>query len=266
MPSAPRVNSRGESRYILNMRIDATCYQTACDRIVEWARAGEGRSVFCATVHMVMEGFDRPAYRKQVNRADLVTSDGMPLVWALRGLGVAGATRVYGPDLMNVLLEQAAAEGLWVGFLGGSPATLERLIETTRRRHPALRIGFAQSPPFRHLTPQEDAEIVQRIGSAGVRILFVGLGCPKQERWIAEHRESLACVALAVGAAFDFLAGTMPQAPRWMQSMGMEWLFRLAVEPRRLWKRYLTTNPRFIWHFGTQLLFRGTGLAEGPTG
>jgi N-acetylglucosaminyldiphosphoundecaprenol N-acetyl-beta-D-mannosaminyltransferase len=256
----PSSNPAGESRYVLQMRIDATSYDAACGKVLDWARAGESRSVFCANVHMVMQGFDHAEFRQQVNRADLVTSDGVPLVWALRGLGVAGATRVYGPALTELLLARASAEDLCVGFLGGSPETLERLLETVRRRHPGLRVGFAESPPFRPLSPHEDAQTLERIRLKGVRILFVGLGCPKQEVWISTHQSSLGCVALAVGAAFDFLSGGKPQAPAWMQTAALEWLFRLMVEPGRLWRRYFSTNPRFLWHFGSQLLTRGSGI------
>jgi N-acetylglucosaminyldiphosphoundecaprenol N-acetyl-beta-D-mannosaminyltransferase len=245
-----------ESRYILDMRVDATNYNQISRQVLSWARAGAGRSVCCATVHMVMEAFDHPGFRRDVNSADVVTSDGMPLVWALKGLGVAGASRVYGPELMRLLLAGAERDGLRAGFLGGTPATLRRLLAHVSAQHPGLPIVFAESPPFQVLSPQEDDEAVARIHAAGVQLLFVGLGCPKQERWVAAHRDRLSCVALAVGAAFDFLAETKPQAPRWMQSSGLEWLFRLMVEPRRLWRRYLTTNPRFIWHFAGQLFLR----------
>ena len=243
-----------ESRYILDLRVDAATYNQALRRILSWARAGAGRAVCCATVHMVMEAFDHPGYRRAVNSADLVTSDGMPLVWALKGMGVPAAERVYGPDLMRFLLAAAEREELRVGLLGGSETTLRRLVNNLARRHPRLRIAFAESPPFRAWLPEENRATVGRIQAAGVQLLFVGLGCPKQETWIAAHREELSCVALAVGAAFDFLAETKPQAPRWMQASGLEWLFRALSEPRRLWRRYLTTNPRFIWHFSRQWL------------
>jgi N-acetylglucosaminyldiphosphoundecaprenol N-acetyl-beta-D-mannosaminyltransferase len=252
--------TRPESRYVLDMRVDATTYNDISRQILDWAHAGQGRAVFCATVHMVMEAFDHPVFRRQVNSADVVTTDGMPLVWALRRLGVAGARRVYGPDLTCLLLAAASREQLRVGFLGGTHRALGQLLANVTGRHPQLEIVFAESPPFRRLSPEEDAAMVDRIQAAGVQLLFVGLGCPKQETWIAEHRDRLSCVALAVGAAFDFLAGTKPQAPPWMQARGLEWLFRLASEPRRLWRRYLTTNPRFLWHFGGQLLARRGGI------
>lgn len=245
---------------ILSTRIDPTSYAQASDQILQWARSGESRSVFCANVHMVTEGFDDTVFQSQVNTADLVTPDGMPMVWALRKLGAASQGRVYGPDLTDLSLRQAETAGLRVGFLGGTPETLTQLLANVQASHPALAIGYAHSPPFRPLSPEENTAIIDEIRLSAVQILFVGLGCPKQERWIAAHRDQLHCVALAVGAAFDVLARTKPQAPRWMQARGLEWLFRLASEPRRLWRRYITTNPRFIWHFGAQLLNRETRI------
>jgi len=172
----------------------------------------------------------------------------------LRRLGVPHATRVYGPDLANVLLNRAASEGLRVGFLGATHETLASLLTNVRARHPSLLVSYAFSPPFHSHAPDEDLTIVEEINLAAVQILFVGLGCPKQELWIATHLHRLHCVALAVGAAFDLLACTKPKAPLWMQASGLEWFFRLLTEPRRLWRRYLTTNPRFLWYFALQLL------------
>jgi N-acetylglucosaminyldiphosphoundecaprenol N-acetyl-beta-D-mannosaminyltransferase len=167
-------------------------------------------------------------------------------VWALRLLGSKSATRVYGPDATVCLLKAAAKEGIPVGFYGGSETTLNRLVEQVNRQYPGIQIAYAFSPPFRKHTPEEDAAIVNEINASGARFIFVGLGCPKQEEWIIDHRKSVPAVLLAVGAAFDFLAGTKPQAPRWMMRSGLEWVFRLACEPRRLAGRYLKHNPRFI--------------------
>ncbi len=205
--------------------------------------------MFFANVHVLMEGQNNPSFRQLVNRADLVNPDGMPLVWALRAMGEKKASRVYGPDATEVLLRQAGRAGVPVGFYGGSKATLAQLLRTVRLRYPRLSIGFSMSPPYRALTEEEDEAVVQKICSAGVRLLFVGLGCPKQEKWIIAHRHRIPAVMLGVGAAFDFLAGTKPQAPRWMMRFGLEWIFRLCSEPRRLAGRYLTNNPRFVAFF-----------------
>lgn len=243
------------------MRIDATSYAEAAGRIVAWAHGSESRYVCAASVNNVIESCDSAAYRRVMNQADLVTADGMPLVWALRMMGVRGAARIYGPDLMLHLLDAAQREGLPVGFYGTTEATLAKLTERLGRRCPTLRIGYRHAPPFREITPEEDARLTEEIRGAGVRILFVGLGAPKQELWMAAHRGRIPAVMVGVGAAFDFLAGTKPQAPRWMQDRGLEWLFRMASEPRRLGPRYLRGNPRFVVLFARQLLaarFRAT--------
>lgn len=240
------------------MRVDGTSYDDAVARVLTWAKAGESRYICVATVHMVMEAYDDLSFRQVVNGADLVTPDGMPLVWALRLLGIKGQQRVYGPELTPRLLSAAARGGVPVGFYGSSPEVLERLLANVRRAYPGLNVAYAESPPFRPLSEEEEAAVRERIKASGCRILFVGLGCPKQERWMARQKGKLPVVMLGVGAAFDFLAGTKPQAPRWMQNAGLEWLFRLATEPRRLWRRYLKHNPRFVALFLLQLL----GLAR----
>ncbi len=250
----PESSLAPRQRKLLGMRVDRTSYPEAAERIAAWARAGESRAVCCASVNNVMEAFDSPGFRELVNACDLVTPDGMPLVWGLRLLGAAGATRVYGPDLTAVVLERASREGVAVGFYGASEETLGRLAENARRRWPGLRIVYAYAPPFRELTVEEDAAVTREIRESGARIVFVGLSTPKQERWMAVHRGRIPAVMLGVGAAFDFLAGVKPQAPRWMRRSGMEWLFRCATEPRRLGPRYLKQNPRFAALFAMQLL------------
>ena len=261
------------SRHVLGMRVDASTYVTAAERIVSWASPAEvepaapasprtrprPRYVCVANVHMTMEAFDDPSFRDIVNRADLVTSDGMPLVWMLKRLGLRQAERVYGPTLTLHVCEAAAEAGVPVGFYGGAPEAVEGLTAALARRFPDLDVRYAYSPPFRPLTEEEDDRIVADIIASGTRILFVGLGCPKQERWMAAHAQRLPLVQLGVGAAFDFHAGRVKQAPAWMQDRGLEWLFRLAVEPRRLWRRYLVHNPRFVFLAGLQLLGLGWG-------
>jgi N-acetylglucosaminyldiphosphoundecaprenol N-acetyl-beta-D-mannosaminyltransferase len=192
-----------------------------------------------------MEAHDSPDFLAVMRDADLVTSDGMPLVWLLRWLGVADATRVYGPDLMPRVMEAAASAGIPVGFYGGSESVLRDLILRARSGLPTLQIVYAESPPYRPPTEEEDERTTQTAAASGARILFVGLSTPKQDRWMSAHRGRIPAVMLGVGAAFDFFAGAKPQAPRWMQDRGLEWLFRMCTEPRRLWKRYLVHNPRF---------------------
>jgi N-acetylglucosaminyldiphosphoundecaprenol N-acetyl-beta-D-mannosaminyltransferase len=234
------------SENILGMRLHPTSYRDAAASVFRWAELGLSRYVCAATVHMVMETYDCELYRAKVNSADLITPDGMPLVWFLRASGHKGQGRVYGPDLTLEILEGAARQGIAVGFYGGRPEVLARFCKAAGARFPGLKVAYAESPPFRPPLEEERRRTIEAINGSGVRILLVGLGCPKQEQWMAEHCGKLGCVMLGVGAAFDFLAGTTPQAPRWMMGMGLEWLFRLMSEPRRLWKRYLKHNPRFV--------------------
>lgn len=250
---APELLARLVSRRILGMRVDAGDYGSLCEAILELARAGQGAAVCVATVHMVMEAWDDPAYRRIVNGAELVTSDGVPLVWGLRALGASHASRVYGPELMPRLCEHAAREGIPVGFHGGTPDVQEALVAGLVRRCPGLDVRFSHAPPFAPLPAQPDPDLVETIRASGTRLLFVGLGCPKQERFMALYRSALPCVQVGVGAAFDFLAGRKAQAPRLLQEAGLEWLFRLACEPRRLARRYLRHNPRFVALFARQL-------------
>ncbi len=245
---------RPEPRTILGMRVDPTSYQAASAQVVEWARAGESRYVCAASVNNVMEAHDSSEFQRIMNQADLVTPDGMPLVWGLRLMGARGARRVYGPDLTPAVLAAAERESLPVGFYGASGEVLGRLLAEVQRRFPELDVRYSFAPPFRPLGEEEDRDVVAAIRASGVRVLFVGLSTPKQERWMAAHRGRVPAVMLGVGAAFDFLAGVKPQAPRWMQNAGLEWSFRLATEPRRLWRRYLKHNPRFAALFARQLL------------
>jgi N-acetylglucosaminyldiphosphoundecaprenol N-acetyl-beta-D-mannosaminyltransferase len=244
------------SRYIVGMRVDATSYEQACRQILAWADHKESRYVCASTVNNAIESVDDPTFRAVMNGADMVTPDGMPLVWGLRLLGCREATRVYGPDLTEKLLALAAARGTRVGFYGGDPVVLATLTYVARRRWTGLRIVYTFSPPFRPLTTEEDGRTTGDIKTSGVQILFVGLGSPKQDRWMAEHKGSFDAVMVGVGAAFDFIAGTKRQAPPFMQRAGLEWLFRLLSEPRRLWKRYLVRNPWFVWLFGRELVNR----------
>jgi N-acetylglucosaminyldiphosphoundecaprenol N-acetyl-beta-D-mannosaminyltransferase len=251
-------------RYTLGTKVHATNYQNATEQIIEWALHEESRSVCVANVHTVMEAYDQRDFQRVINGADLVTPDGMPLVWSLKLEGVKDASRVYGPDLTPWVLKEAEQRAVPVGFYGGSGFVLDSLLKRVRREYPRLPVVFAQSPPFRPLTLEEDRNVVNAMRRSGARILFVGLGCPKQERWMAEHRGRIHAVMIGVGAAFDFLAGSKRQSPRWMQTAGLEWLFRFATEPRRLWKRYMKHNPRFVVLMGVQLaarLFRSPARA-----
>lgn len=242
------------SRRILKVRVHATTYEDAAQRIGAWALAGESRYVCACNVHMVMEAHDDATFCDVVNGADLVTPDGMPLVWALRAMGVRGAARVYGPDLMLALCAAASREHIPIGLYGGTPQVLNQLVGRIETAFPGLALSFARSPPFG--SDNTDHADIEDMRTAGVRMLFVALGCPKQERWMASNHRKLPAVMVGVGAAFDFIAGSKPQAPAVLQSAGLEWAFRLASEPRRLWRRYAVHNPRFAALLARQLMQR----------
>lgn len=231
---------------IIGTRVSITSYDSTVNHVRRWVHTHESRYICVANVHMLMEVHDSPGYMNVVNSADLVTPDGMPLVWMMRLKGQISQQRVYGPTLMLHVLESAADENITVGFYGSSPEVLQSLLARLQVRFPNLKVDYSFSPPFQDINQEDDTEIVSRINASSARILFVGLGCPKQEKWMAEHRGKVNAVMLGVGAAFDFHAGLKSQAPAWMQKIGLEWFYRLVTEPRRLWRRYLYHNPRFV--------------------
>ncbi len=244
------------AKKILGTRVDPTSYESATMQMLKWAQHHESRYVCVANVHTAMEAYDSPEFQGVVNAADLVTPDGMPLVWIMRCLGYPQQERVYGPELTIKLIEAVAIQEITVGFYGSSTKTLEQLIASFKEKYPNLKIAYHHSPPFRPLTTEEDEAVIRAVNASGTKILFVGLGCPKQERWMAAHRGKIQAVMLGVGAAFDFHSGAKRQAPLWMQRSGLEWLFRLIQEPQRLWRRYLIYNSRFIVLVLEQLLRR----------
>jgi N-acetylglucosaminyldiphosphoundecaprenol N-acetyl-beta-D-mannosaminyltransferase len=240
---------------VLGIGISATTYDEAVGAILAAARRGTGGTVNAAAVHAVVEAARDPVLKEKVNRFDLVAPDGQPVRWALNLLHRTGLSdRVYGPELMLRLCRRAAEDGLGVYLYGSAPAIVERLRENLARRFPGLRIAGWESPPFRPLTPEEDRETVARINASGARLIFIGLGCPRQDEFAMAHRGRVSGVLICVGAAFDFHAGTKRMAPPWMQRHGLEWLFRLASEPRRLWRRYLVTNSIFAARLSLELV------------
>ena len=231
---------------ILGVRFDARTTGQAADQILDWARAGEARYACFSNAHGVVEALDDPAFADALNGADLNLPDGMSIVREMRARGGDQPDRVYGPDAMLSVARRAAWDGVPVALYGSSPEVIERLRRRLPKKAPGLQIVEAISPPFRPLTPEEDEADVQRLRHSGARIVFVGLGCPRQERWCAEHAARVGAVCLGVGAAFDFHAGLLRQAPAVLQRAGLEWAFRLAMEPRRLWRRYSRVVPRFL--------------------
>ena len=239
---------------VLNVIVNETNYADATGLIGSWAKAKESRAVYATGAHGVIEAYDILEFRQILNRADLITPDGMPLVWLLRLKGVRDQQRVYGPTLMLHVLEMAEKETIPVGLYGGESSTLKLLVDRMKAIFPKLQVDYAFSPPFHPLSKAEVEQIRSEIIQSGVRILFVGLGCPRQERWIDAQRGLIPAVMIGIGAAFDFHAGKKPQAPIWLQKIGLEWLFRLLSEPRRLWKRYFSIVPRFIVYAVADLL------------
>lgn len=232
---------------VLGVRVSAINMEMALDLIDLWIELQESRYVCITPVHSVMDCQRDPELRRIQNASGMTTPDGMPLVWLSRLHGHDSVDRVYGPDLMLASCDQSVERGYRHFFYGGAEGVPEQLAANLQARFPGLEVAGMYSPPFRPLTEEEDREIVRMINQSAPDIVWVGLGSPKQERWMAAHVGRLnAPVLLGVGAAFDFHTGRKPQAPAWMQRSGLEWLFRLLTEPRRLWKRYLINNPLFV--------------------
>jgi N-acetylglucosaminyldiphosphoundecaprenol N-acetyl-beta-D-mannosaminyltransferase len=237
---------RSEARVpIVGTGISTTSYAAVLE-LMDRPREDRARVVAFCNVHSVMSARRDPQLRRALAATDLATSDGMPLVWTLRGRGHRDQGRVYGPDLMELALAHGVDRG-WRHYLfGANDATLERLRASATAIAPGVRIVGSYAPPYRPLTPAEDDAIVERIRSSGADVVWIGLGMPKQELWMHRVRDRLPGVTLlGVGAAFDLLSGTVPQAPDWLQERGLEWAYRLWREPRRLWRRYLVNNPAF---------------------
>ncbi|MBA2736811.1 MAG: WecB/TagA/CpsF family glycosyltransferase [Pyrinomonadaceae bacterium] len=233
---------------------DVVQHDSIIRKTAELVNQKNGGYVCFSTVHMVMESYDNPEFGAKVNAADLIVTDGMPLVWMQKLQGAKTASRVRANDLMISLCEYAEKNNLSVGFYGGRQEVIDAITKRAAKEMPKLQIAYAFSPPFRSLTDEEAALIVKEINEKSPDILFIGLGCPKQENWMWAHKDKLKAVMLGVGASFDFYAGNVKESPEWMGKLGLEWLFRLTQEPKRLWKRYLILNPRFIWLATLQLL------------
>jgi N-acetylglucosaminyldiphosphoundecaprenol N-acetyl-beta-D-mannosaminyltransferase len=235
------------TRRLLGLPVAVTDYTGAMEAMDAMVLARERGYVVVAPVHALIVARDDPEMRAAMTDATFTVPDGMPLVWLLRGLGERLEDRVYGPTLMDRYCGRCADRGHRVWLYGGTDdGAREELAAALRARHPGLRVVGGFSPPFRALSGEEEDEVVARIDADRPDVVWVGTGQPKQEKWMARMRPRLeAPVLCGVGAAFDFHAGRVPQAPRWMQDRGLEWLYRLGQEPRRLGPRYLRTNPRF---------------------
>lgn len=246
---------------VLEAFIDAVTWDEAIRQITQWGAARESRYVSICNVHSVVTTTRDVEFKIAVNNADMATPDGAPIAWALRRLGYPAQQRINGPDLMMRYLAEAERLDQVVFFYGSTEATLAKLRIALAKQFPLLRIGGTYSPPFRPLTREEDEKVVDMINASGAHVVFVGLGCPKQEKWMYDHRGRVHAVMIGVGAAFDYHAGVIKRAPLWWQHNGLEWLYRLGSEPRRLFMRYMVTNTLFAFGFMRQFV-----LAKLPAG
>ena len=242
---------------VLGSPIDAIDWGNALNTISNWAERRESRYVCICNAHSVVTAAQDSGFRQVLADADMATPDGAPVAWVMRRTGHPTQERINGPDLMQKFCERAAADGTPIYLLGSTPQSLAALQRNLLVVLPALTIVGAMSPPFRELSAPEDDALVAAVNGANPGVVFVSLGCPKQERWMAAHRGRINAVMIGVGAAFDFHAGTVMRAPDWMRRHGLEWLHRLISEPRRLWRRYLVSNSAFIVGAVRQLLRRG---------
>jgi N-acetylglucosaminyldiphosphoundecaprenol N-acetyl-beta-D-mannosaminyltransferase len=245
--------------HVIGSPVTAAAFDRQIELILEWASTRTSKVVCVANVHMLVEAYWHPEFHAVLARADLITPDGMPLVWMMNLMGARHQNRVAGLDIMLSLCQQAPQRQIKVFFLGSEASILEQMQKRLERDFPALEIAGMEPLPFRPLTKAEDAAIIQKIHDSGAGIVLVALGCPKQEYWMAQHKDKIHAVMIGVGGVFPVYAGVHKRAPAWMRKLGLEWLYRLVQEPRRLWKRYSTTIPIFLWLALKQLLTQGLG-------
>lgn len=240
---------------VLGILVNAVNYEAAVSKIIDAARARIPMSVSALAVHGVMTGVLDSTHRYRLNHLDLVLPDGQPVRWALNLLYKTGLSdRVCGPITMLEICQRAAEEGLSIYLYGSTTVVLDALSKNLCQRFPKLIIAGMQPSKFKQTTPAEKQEIAQEIRNSGAAITFVGLGCPRQEVWAYEYRNDLSMPLIAVGAAYDFHSGNLSKSPEFLGTLGLEWVFRLIMEPRRLWRRYILLNPLYIWLFLLQAL------------
>jgi N-acetylglucosaminyldiphosphoundecaprenol N-acetyl-beta-D-mannosaminyltransferase len=247
--TTPRLRTTSRTFNVLGVEIAAVQIPDVISLVEHWIASGaRGKYVAAANVHMVIEATQDRSFATVLEGASLVAPDGMPLIWAGRMHGHSLERRVYGPDLMIEFLRQTQDKNYRHFFYGGAPGVADKLVSNLQSTLRLNCVGTL-SPPFRKLSPQEDGELVHAINSVRPDVVWVCLGCPKQERWMHDHADSISApVMIGVGQAFDIYAGTLRQAPAFMRDRGLEWLFRLCIEPRRLWRRYLVYNTKFLFY------------------
>lgn len=240
---------------VVDTPVSALLFESQIDMILGWARHRISKFVCVANVHMLMEAHWNQEFQAVLKRADLVTPDGMPLVWLMRLLGCQQQDRVAGLDLFLSVCERAQESGTRIFFIGSTEEVLANMRDRLTKEFPRLQIAGMISPPFRELTATEDQELVNTVNASGAQVVFVALGCPKQEHWMKQHHGRINAVMVGVGAVFSLYAGFQKRAPLWVREAGLEWLYRLVQEPKRLWKRYGTTIPPFLWLAAQQVVF-----------
>lgn len=239
---------------LLGSPVTALPFDEQIAKILKWGGTRKSKVVCVANVHMLVEAYWHPELSLVLQNASLVTPDGMPLVWMMKLLGAGEQNRVAGMDILLALCKLAPKRNVKMFFLGSEVRILEKMRIELDHRFPQLQIAGMESLPFRPSTPEEDAAVIERIHQSGAGIVLVSLGCPKQEYWMEQHRDKIEAVMIGLGGVFPVVAGIQKRAPMWIQQLGLEWLYRLIQEPRRLWGRYRTTIPLFIWLALKQLL------------
>lgn len=247
-------SSHPHTKDIIGSPVTALPFSEQIALMLNWARERSSKAVCIANVHMLIEAYQQPDFATILRKADLVTPDGMPLVWMLKMLGAAHQDRVAGLDVLKAVCTRAPELNVSVFFLGSQQAVLDKMKERLEREFPTLAIAGMEPLPFRPMTQEEDEALIRKINESGAGIVFVALGCPKQEAWIAQHKGQINSVMIGLGGAFPVYAGIHKRAPLVVRSLGFEWLYRLLQEPRRLWGRYRRTIPVFIWLASKQLL------------
>ena len=239
-----------KTQKILKTDVNVNSFSNVLKLIYKWSNELKSSKYICLfNVHMCMEVYDNDIFSKVVNESDLVLADGFPIYIGQKLFGNKDAQQIRGVDLTLEVAKMSQKHNFSIGFLGGTDSTLKSMINVFKTEYQIHTIEYYYSPPFRELTDNEKENIINDINKSGIKILFVGLGCPKQEFWMHENRNKLKCIMIGVGAAFDFISGNKKEAPRLMQIFGLEWFYRFISEPNRLWKRYLKHNPRFIYYF-----------------
>jgi len=248
------MHSNNKKVRIISFDINPIALTSLFEKIAEWIKEKKGRTICVSGVHGCLEAYDNKEFADAHNNADIAIPDGRPIFWSLKLLGYKNAEHLRGEFVTRNLCKYAEEHNFEIGFYGGKKETLEKCVKKLKDKHKKLKINYVYSPPFRKLSEEEDQKVILDINSSQTKILFVALGCPAQETWMASHRDNLKCVCLGVGAAVDYISGNLFIAPRWLQILGLEWFVRLVCEPRRLYKRYISIIFRFIPLFAIQLI------------